>query len=133
MSALHVPTIPNGAEDEPLLVVRGLTTRFPTERGPLTAVDDVSFTVNPGEIFGLVGESGSGKTATIRSLIGLVPGPGKVVAGSAHDRGQDLLRLDVRLLLAVRCREISMIFQDPATSPNPVIRVDTQITEMILA
>ena len=63
MSTLHVPTTPNGVEDEPLLVVRGLTTRFPTERGPLTAVDDVSFTVNPGEIFGLVGESGSGKTA----------------------------------------------------------------------
>ena len=133
MSTFHVPTTANGASDEPLLVVSGLTTQFPTERGPLTAVDDVSFTVNPGEIFGLVGESGSGKTATIRSLIGLVPRPGKVVAGSAHYRGQDLLRLDERRLRAIRGREIAMIFQDPATALNPVIRVETQITEMILA
>jgi peptide/nickel transport system ATP-binding protein/oligopeptide transport system ATP-binding protein len=133
MSTFHVPTTANGASDEPLLVVSGLTTQFPTERGPLTAVDDVSFTVNPGEIFGLVGESGSGKTATIRSLIGLVPRPGKVVAGSAHYRGQDLLRLDERRLRAIRGREIAMIFQDPATALNPVIRVETQITEMLLA
>jgi peptide/nickel transport system ATP-binding protein/oligopeptide transport system ATP-binding protein len=133
MSAFYVPTTANGAEGGPLLVVRGLTTRFPTERGPLTAVDDVSFTVNPGEIFGLVGESGSGKTATIRSLIGLVPRPGKVVAGSVQYRGQDLLRLDERRLRAIRGREIAMIFQDPATALNPVIRVETQITEMILA
>src|SRR5215207_4460300 len=128
MSVFHGPPTANGASDEPLLVVSGLTTRFPTERGPLTAVDDVSFTVNPGEIFGLVGESGSGKTATIRSLIGLVPRPGKVVAGSAHYRGQDLLRLDERRLRAIRGREIAMIFQDPATALNPVIRVETQIT-----
>jgi peptide/nickel transport system ATP-binding protein len=133
MSAFHGPTTVTSASDEPLLVISGLTTRFPTERGPLTAVDDVSFAVNPGEIFGLVGESGSGKTATIRSLIGLVPRPGKVIGGSAHYRGQDLLRLDERRLRAIRGREIAMIFQDPATALNPVIRVETQITEMILA
>ena len=87
--------------DAPLLAVERLTTRFPTERGWLTAVDDVSFAVESGEVFGLVGESGSGKTATIRSLIGLIPKPGKVVAGSVRYRGQDLLRLDERALRTV--------------------------------
>jgi oligopeptide/dipeptide ABC transporter ATP-binding protein len=133
MSALASLGKGNGVEAEPLLVVEGLTTRFPTERGPLTAVDDVSFAVKRGEIFGLVGESGSGKTVTIRSLIGLVPKPGKVVAGSAHYRGQDLLRLNERRLRGIRGREIAMVFQDPATALNPVLRVETQIVEMLLA
>jgi oligopeptide/dipeptide ABC transporter ATP-binding protein len=126
-------TSPNGTSTEPLLAVEGLTTRFPTARGLLTAVDDVSFTVGRGEIFGLVGESGSGKTATIRSLIGLVPRPGKVVAGSVHYRGQDLLRLGERQLRGIRGREIAMIFQDPATALNPVLRIEGQIVEMLLA
>ncbi|MFN8592596.1 MAG: ABC transporter ATP-binding protein [Thermomicrobiales bacterium] len=122
-----------GAVSVPLLAVEHLRTQFPTGRGPLTAVDDVSFDVGHGEIFGLVGESGSGKTATIRSLIGLVPRPGKVVAGAVRFRGQDLLRLDERRLRGVRGRDIAMIFQDPATALNPVIRVETQIIEMLLA
>jgi oligopeptide/dipeptide ABC transporter ATP-binding protein len=133
MNTLRHPPRTNGAADGPLLDVRGLTTRFPTERGPLTAVDDVSFSVDHGEIFGLVGESGSGKTATIRSLIGLVPRPGKVEAGSARYLGQDLLRLDERRLRRIRGREIAMVSQDPATALNPVMRVETQIVEMILA
>jgi peptide/nickel transport system ATP-binding protein len=123
----------NGAQEEPLLVVEGLTTQFPTERGPLTAVDDVSFAVNHGEIFGLVGESGSGKTVTIRSLIGLVPKPGQVVAGSVRYRGQDLLQYAERRLRGIRGREIAMVFQDPATALNPVMRVEAQIVEMLRA
>jgi peptide/nickel transport system ATP-binding protein/oligopeptide transport system ATP-binding protein len=122
-----------GAAGEPLLVVEHLSTRFPTERGPLTAVDDVSFTVNQGEVFGLVGESGSGKTAAMRSLVGLVPRPGKVVAGSVRYGGRDLLKLDERRLRRVRGREIAMVFQDPATALNPVLRVEAQIGEMLLA
>ncbi|MGH2614903.1 MAG: ABC transporter ATP-binding protein [Thermomicrobiales bacterium] len=118
---------------ERLLVVSGLTTRFPTARGPLTAVDDVSFAVDHGEVFGLVGESGSGKTVTIRSLIGLVPKPGKVVAGTVQYKGQDLLALGERRLRAIRGREIAMVFQDPATALNPVLRVETQIVEMLRA
>jgi oligopeptide/dipeptide ABC transporter ATP-binding protein len=128
--ATHAAT-GNGASDDPLLTVTGLTTRFPTERGPLTAVDDVSFTVARGEVFGLVGESGSGKTATIRSLIGLVPRPGQVVAGSVRYEGRDLLALDERRLRQVRGREIAMVFQDPATALNPVLRVETQLVEML--
>ena len=123
----------HGASDEPLLVVRGLTTRFPTERGQLTAVDDVSFAVDPGEVLGLVGESGSGKTVTIRSLIGLVAKPGRVVAGSVRYRGQDVLTLNERQLRRIRGREIAMVFQDPATALNPVLRIETQIGEMLRA
>jgi oligopeptide/dipeptide ABC transporter ATP-binding protein len=127
------PLLDNGAAGEPLLDVRGLTARFPTERGMLTAVDNVSFAVDHGEVFGLVGESGSGKTVTIRSLIGLVAKPGEVDAGSVRYRGQDLLKLDERRLRQVRGREIAMIFQDPATALNPVLRVETQIVEMLRA
>jgi peptide/nickel transport system ATP-binding protein/oligopeptide transport system ATP-binding protein len=133
MSALGRSVSGNGAAGEPLLDVRGLTTLFPTARGQLTAVDDVSFAVDHGEVFGLVGESGSGKTVTIRSLIGLVPKPGKVVAGSVRHRGQDLLKLDERQLRQTRGREIAMVFQDPATALNPVLRVETQIVEMLRA
>jgi peptide/nickel transport system ATP-binding protein len=133
MRGFSFPDTSKDAFDQPLLVVRGLTTRFPTERGPLTAVDDISFTVDHGEVFGLVGESGSGKTAAIRSLISLVPKPGKVVAGSVHYKGQDLLRLSERRLRGIRGREIAMVFQDPATALNPVLRVETQIVETLLA
>jgi peptide/nickel transport system ATP-binding protein len=133
MTATDLAAPGTGSSDAPLLEVRGLTTRFPTDRGPLTAVDDVSFTVDRGEVFGLVGESGSGKTVTIRSLIGLVPQPGLVVAGSVHYGGRDLLTFDERRLRQVRGREIAMVFQDPATALNPVLRVETQIVEMLRA
>jgi peptide/nickel transport system ATP-binding protein/oligopeptide transport system ATP-binding protein len=133
MSAEDAASMANGAMTEPLLVVEHLSTRFPTERGPLTAVDDVSFTVNQGEVFGLVGESGSGKTAAMRSLVGLVPRPGEVVAGSVWYGGRDLLKLGERRLRRVRGSEIAMVFQDPATALNPVLRVEAQIGEMLLA
>jgi peptide/nickel transport system ATP-binding protein/oligopeptide transport system ATP-binding protein len=137
MSALSPDMTVDGRRDAPalapLLAVERLTTRFPTERGWLTAVDGVSFTVAPGEVFGLVGESGSGKTATIRSLIGLIPKPGKVVAGAVRYRGRDLLALDERALRAIRGREIAMIFQDPATALNPILRIETQLVEMLRA
>jgi peptide/nickel transport system ATP-binding protein/oligopeptide transport system ATP-binding protein len=124
-------TAPNGSG--PLLDINGLTTRFPTPRGVLTAVDDVSFQVDAGEVFGLVGESGSGKTATIRSILRLVPRPGRVAAGSIRFKGTDLARLDERQLRRIRGREIAMIFQDPGTALNPVVRIETQIVEMLTA
>ena len=133
MTVANLAEFGNGAADEPLLLVRGLTTRFPTERGPLTAVDDVSFAIDRGEVFGLVGESGSGKTVTIRSLIGLVAKPGRVVAGSVHFGKHDLVQLDERRLRRIRGREIAMVFQDPATALNPVLRVETQLVEMLRA
>ena len=116
----------------PLLVVDGLTTVFPTERGALTAVDGVSFALAEGEVLGIVGESGSGKTATIRSVIGLVPQPGRVSAGSVRFRGRELVG-DERQTRQLRGREIAMVFQDPGTALNPVQRVGTQLTEMLEA
>lgn len=114
-----------------LLEVDGLTTSFPTDRGVLTAVDKVSFQVARGEILGIVGESGSGKTAAIRSLIGLVPRPGRVTAGSVRFRGAELVGLNERQMRPIRGREIAMVFQDPGTALNPVVRIETQIVEML--
>ena len=76
---------------EPILEIRNLTTQIPTKRGVLTAVDDVSFSLQPGEIFGMVGESGSGKSMTCRSVLQLVPAPGKITGGEVIYRGRDLL------------------------------------------
>jgi oligopeptide/dipeptide ABC transporter ATP-binding protein len=115
----------------PLLTVSGLTTTYPTAIGEFRAVDQVSFEVQPSERVAIVGESGSGKSQTVLSLLGLVQRPGRV-AGTARFRGRDLLQLSRRELRRVRGGEIAMIFQDPMTSWNPVLRVGTQIEEAIL-
>ena len=102
---------------EPLLSVRGLTTRFRTERGTVNAVDDVSFDVAAGETLAIVGESGSGKSVTALSLLRLVPDPpGRIEAGQILFEGQDLLELDDAAMRAVRGNRIAMIFQEPMTS-----------------
>lgn len=117
----------------PILDVRGLRTQFFTRGGVVTAVDDVDLTLAPGEILGLVGESGSGKSITGFSLIGLLDHPGKVVAGTIEFDGIDLRSLDAERLRDLRGRDISMIFQDPMMTLNPVLRVDTQMIEAIEA
>jgi oligopeptide/dipeptide ABC transporter ATP-binding protein len=117
---------------ETLLEMRELTTQIPTKRGVLTAVDGVSFFLRAGEIFGMVGESGSGKSMTCRSILQLVPSPGKVTGGKVIYRGRDLLRLDAKEFGQIRGKEISMIFQDPMAVLNPVLRVGEQLTEVML-
>ncbi|MDD4952290.1 MAG: ABC transporter ATP-binding protein [Desulfovibrionaceae bacterium] len=115
-----------------ILEITGLTTRFTSQRGVAKAVDDVSLSLAQGETLGLVGESGCGKTVLALSLLGLVPDPpGRVTAGSALFQGQDLLSLDERQLRRVRGNKISMIFQEPMTSLNPVFRVGEQIAEAV--
>ena len=115
-----------------LLDVRDLVVQFRTMDGTVRAVDGVSFTVGEGEILGVVGESGSGKSVTVMSMLGLIPQPpGKVAAGSALFRGSDLLRASKRRLRQIRGEEIGMIFQDPMTALNPVMKVGKQITEAI--
>jgi len=115
---------------EPLLSVRGLTTRFRTDRGPLTAVDDVSFDVAPGETLAIVGESGSGKSVTALSILRLVPNPpGEIAAGQIVFEGQDLLRLRDREMQAIRGDRIAMIFQEPMNSLNPSLTVGLQVAE----
>jgi len=117
----------------PLLEVVGLRTHFFTRAGVVKAVDGVSFTVAKGEVVGLVGESGSGKSMTGYSIIGLVDAPGKIVAGSIRLDGRELLALSDEDLRQLRGNRIAMIFQDPMMTLNPVLRIDVQMVEAILA
>ena len=117
----------------PLLDIRGLRTYFNTEAGVAKAVDGVNLSILPGEVLGLVGESGSGKSVTALSMLRLIPEPpGKIVAGEIFFKGRDLLKLDYNAIRDVRGREISMIFQEPMTSLNPVFRIGMQLMEVYL-
>jgi len=113
-----------------LLEVRNLTTRFRTERGAVTAVDDVSFEVDAGETLAIVGESGSGKSVTALSLMRLIPNPpGEIVKGSVMFEGRDLLKITESEMRDVRGDRIAMIFQEPMTSLNPSLTVGLQVGE----
>jgi oligopeptide/dipeptide ABC transporter ATP-binding protein len=121
----------SAAMPQPILEVKHLHTVFHTPRGPLHAVDGVSFTLDAGECLGIIGESGSGKTVTCLSIMGLIDPPGYVTAGEILFQGRDLLKLPERELEELRGKEISMIFQDPQTSLNPVFTVEMQMTDVI--
>lgn len=115
-----------------VLEVRGLRTRFRSDRGSVWAVNDVSFDVRAGETLGVVGESGSGKSVTFLSVLGLVPQPpAEIVAGTAMFGGQDLRKLKGEALRRVRGNGIGMVFQDPLTSLNPVFTIGDQMTAAI--
>ncbi len=117
---------------EPALRIRNLTTTFGHKGKAVTAVDDISFDVLPGEVLGLVGESGSGKSITLRSILRLMP-QGAAVKGEVLWQGRDLIRLPEREMRAVRGGQISMIFQEPSTALNPVLPVRVQIEENLRA
>jgi len=117
----------------PTLEVRNLRTYFMTDAGVVRAVDDVSLSVERGKVLGLVGESGSGKSVTGFSIMGLVDPPGRVVGGNIFYRGQDLATLTEEEMRALRGNRIAMIFQDPMMTLNPVLRIDTQMIETVLA
>ena len=118
---------------EPLLRIHDLRTHFFTESGVAKAVDGVDLEIRPGEVLGLVGESGSGKSVTALSILRLVPDPpGRIVGGEILFRGRDLLKLSWEEIRDVRGKDISMIFQEPMTSLNPVFRVGRQVMEIIL-
>jgi peptide/nickel transport system ATP-binding protein len=114
-----------------LLEVRNLQTCFPSAQGPLPVVDGVSFDLARGEVLALVGESGSGKSMTALSALRLVPKPGRVVRGEVRLDGVDLMKLHVTEMRPIRGSRIAMIFQEPMTSLNPVVRVGAQIVEAI--
>lgn len=114
----------------PLLEVRDLKTYFYTEDGVVKAVDGVDFEVYPGEVLGLVGESGCGKSVTSFSILRLVSFPGKIIQGSIRFEGRDLLQLDEEEMTKIRGDRISMIFQQPQSSLNPVFRVGDQVGEV---
>jgi peptide/nickel transport system ATP-binding protein len=115
-----------------VLEVKGLQTVFFTSSGLFRAVDDVSFRVRRGETLAIVGESGCGKSVTALSIMRLVPDPpGRIVGGSITLEGTDLLGLDEDSMREIRGNRISMIFQEPMTSLNPVMRIGDQITEAV--
>ena len=118
---------------DPILEVRNLSTHFFTDDGEVKAVRGVNFSVAPGETLGIVGESGCGKSVTAMSVLGLVQRPGKVVSGEIMFKGRDLLKLTKEELRNIRGRDIAMIFQDPLSSLNPVLRVGFQIDEAMHA
>jgi peptide/nickel transport system ATP-binding protein len=117
----------------PVLSVQNLRTHFFTRAGVVKAVDDVSFDLARGEIMGLVGESGSGKTVTGFSLLGLVDPPGRIVEGSVKLNGTELIGLSHAALRSRRGREISMIFQDPLATLNPLLTIGQQMQMAINA
>jgi oligopeptide/dipeptide ABC transporter ATP-binding protein len=116
---------------EELLRVSDLKVRFFLRRGELKAVDGVNINVHRNESVGLVGESGCGKSVTAFSIMGLIPHPGKVVGGQIFFEGDDLLKKNEREMNRIRGKKITMVFQDPLTSLNPVIRIGKQIAEAI--
>ncbi|MCL6451923.1 MAG: ABC transporter ATP-binding protein [Acetobacteraceae bacterium] len=111
--------------------VRGLRTVFSTYSGKVRAVDGVDFDLGRGEAIGIVGESGCGKTVTALSILRLVPEPGRIVDGSVLFEGEDLVKKTDREMQRIRGNEISMIFQDPMTSLNPVLTIGLQIVEVL--
>lgn len=117
---------------EPLLIVNNLKVYFDTEQGVSKAVDGVSYTVRPGETVCLVGESGCGKTVSALSILGLLPQPpAQIAGGEVLFKGRNLLELAEEDLQSLRGREISMVFQEPMTSLNPVFTIGYQIEEVI--
>jgi len=115
----------------PLLQVSNLQTSFFTDKGEIKAVDDVSFTLNGGQTLALVGESGCGKSVTALSIMRLLSFPGRVVGGTINFKGQDLLSLPETAMRKIRGKSIAMVFQEPMTSLNPVMRIGDQIGEVL--
>jgi peptide/nickel transport system ATP-binding protein len=118
---------------EPLLDVRGLTVRFRTRQGLVTAVDRLSFSVGAGQVLGIVGESGSGKSVSCLAVLRLLTSPNVAVEGEVVFRGRDLLACSDREMRSLRGREIAMIFQDPMTALTPVYTAGWHIAEQIRA
>jgi peptide/nickel transport system ATP-binding protein len=119
------------AQAQPLLAVEGLRVEFPTRRGTLVAVADISFTIAPGEVLGVVGESGAGKSLTGAAIIGLIDPPGRIAKGEIRLAGRRIDNLPYDAMRVVRGREIGAVFQDPLTSLNPLYTVGRQLIETI--
>ena len=117
----------------PLLSVRDLKVEFATRKGPLTALDGVSFAIAPGEVLGVVGESGAGKSLTGLAIIGLLDPPGRIAGGEISLNGERIDNLPSERMRLIRGRRIGIIFQDPMTSLNPLLRIGDQLTETIMA
>ncbi len=115
--------------DQPILEIKHLKTYFKTKNTTSKAVDDITFSLMPGETYGLVGESGCGKSTTCRSIMQIIHKPGEIVGGEIMYQGKDLLKMSKKELQSIRGSEIGMIFQEPMTSLNPVLKIKEQIYE----
>ena len=113
----------------PVLSVRNLRVEFPTRRGTLVAVDDLSFDIMPGEVLGVVGESGAGKSMTGNAVIGLLEPPGRIAGGQVLLKGERIDNLSPDAMRRIRGKRIGMVFQDPLTSLDPLYRIGDQLTE----
>lgn len=119
-------------KQDPLLKVDNLSVEFSTDKGVVRAINGVSFEVMPGETLAIVGESGCGKSVSSLSIMGLVPSPpGKIVDGSIRFDGQELIGLSEKEYRKIRGNDISMIFQEPMTALNPVLKIGTQMIDVI--
>ena len=123
----------NADGSRPTLQVSHLQTSFMTKAGEVKAVNDVSFSVHPGQVLGLVGESGSGKTVTGFSIMGLLDHPGRIIGGEIQFQGENLVGATKKRWQQLRGSQIAMVFQDPMMTLNPVLRIDTQMIEAIRA
>ena len=124
---------PRGVVGETLLEVRNLRTSFKLREGLVQAVTGIDFSIKRGEVLGLVGESGCGKSVTSLSIMGLIAPPGTIDSGEVVFDGQDLLKADDKKMRTIRGNRISMIFQQPTSSLNPVVKVGVQISEVLEA
>src|SRR5690554_2753442 len=118
--------------NEYLVEIKNLRLSFFTPAGEVKALNDVSIRMKEGDVLGIVGESGSGKSVTAYSLMGLVPFPGRIIGGTIEFNGHRINEMSEKELRAMRGNEISIIFQDPMTSLNPVFTIGNQIEEVIL-
>jgi oligopeptide/dipeptide ABC transporter ATP-binding protein len=130
---MHAQAVSSRTPTQPVLRIRGLCTEFPTPRGPLPAVQDLSLDVPAGECVGVVGESGSGKSVAFASVMGLVRTPGRVTAGQVWLDDTDLRTLDEAAMRRIRGKQIAMTLQDALTALNPSLTVGQQLVEVILA
>ena len=116
-----------------LVEIKNLNTYFYTEAGIAKAVNNISFDIYKGEVLGIVGESGSGKSVTALSINRLIPNPpGDIVSGKILYKGNDLLKLSYNEMKDIRGKEIAMIFQEPMTSLNPVLKIGYQMNEVLI-
>ena len=132
-SARRAPGAPSLPKHEPLLEVRDLRVEYVTARGPVRAVDGVSFTIQPGEVFGLAGESGSGKSTVAHAITRILHPPAVITGGEVRFRGQDVLAMNDAELGRFRWREVSMVFQSAMNALNPVMTIGDQIVDTIRA
>lgn len=115
-----------------ILVVNNLKTSFFTQGGEVQSVRGVRFTIHEGEVVGIVGESGSGKSVTAKSILSLIKAPGRILEGEILFHNENLLAKSEKEMQRIRGNQISMIFQDPMTSLNPVIKIGQQLTEVMI-